>query len=165
MEILEPLLHPSISKNKIVTKSWLHPSASQCFFFTFLFVCFFCLPFPSSSVACYCCVTKIFFEKRNVHECLQCPPHWNTWGEVSSLTLWSKPAPHLEPQHLVPPLPRIFFSWDDGQFSCVSLWHIWKVKLDSELVGPGVVLKKKKSRRSWLMRLNWRWRCGCLLSF
>lgn len=141
MEILEPLLHPSISKNKIVTKSWLHPSASQCFLDFYLY--FFCLPFPSSSVACYCCVTKIFFEKRNVHECLQCPPHWNTWGKVSSLTLWSKPAPHLEPQHLVPPLPRIFFSWDDGQFSCVSLWHIWKVKLDSELVGPGVVLKKK----------------------
>lgn len=44
-----------------------------------------------------CCSLPLYhediFEKRNVHECLQCPPHWNTWGKVSSLTLWSIPAP------------------------------------------------------------------------
>lgn len=51
------------------------------------------------------------FEKKNVHECLQCPPHWNTWGKVSSLTLWSIPTPQLEPQSLIPLRRRSFFSW------------------------------------------------------
>lgn len=112
MEILEPLLLPSISKNKIVTQSWLHPSAS--FFVLFLFI--FLLSF--SFVACRLLLLyhENIFEKRNVHECLLCPPHWNTWGKVSSLTLWLIPAPQLEPQRLVLPLPTIFFSWNDGQF-------------------------------------------------
>lgn len=61
-----------------------------------------------------CCLLPLYhediFEKRNVHECLQCPPHWNTWGKVSSLTLWSIPAPQLEPQRLVPLRMRIFVS-------------------------------------------------------
>lgn len=70
-----------------------------------------------------CCLLPLYhrdiFEKRNVHECLQCPPHWNTWGKVSSLTLWSISAPQLEPQRLVPPRMRMFFSrW----------WAIFPVK-------------------------------------
>lgn len=36
---------------------------------------FCCCLSPSLSVACYRCTMKDIFEKRNVHECLQCPPH------------------------------------------------------------------------------------------
>lgn len=81
-------------KHHKVNPSWLHPSDSRWFS---------PLPSPSPSVACYRRTTKDICEKRNVHERLQCPPHWNTWGKVSSLTLWSIPAPQLEPQRLVPP--------------------------------------------------------------
>ena len=67
-----------------------------------------------------CCLLPLYhediFEKRNVHECLQCPPHWNTWGKVSSLTLWSIPAPQLEPQRRVPLLMRIFVFYTEGNF-------------------------------------------------
>lgn len=107
VEILELPFTPRCIK-KQVTPSWPLPSASHWFLL---------LPSPSLSVACYRCTTKDIFEKRNVHECLQCPPHWNTWGKVSSLTLWSIPAPQLEPQRLVPLLMRIFFSGWWANFS------------------------------------------------
>lgn len=82
---------------------------------------FCCCLSPSLSVACYRCTTKDIFEKRNVHECLQCPPHWNTWGKVSSLTLWSIPSHSLS--HSVWFLPWWGFSFlDDGQF--FSPWRV-----------------------------------------
>lgn len=56
------------------------------------------------------------FEKRNVQLCLQCPPHWNTWGKVSSVTLWSIPTSQLEPKRLDPRAMRIFYSWWWGIF-------------------------------------------------
>lgn len=72
------------------------------------------LDFCCSNFFITCCLLPLYhkdiFQKRNVHECLQCPPHWNTWGKVSSLTLWSIPAPQLEPQRLVAPRMRKFFS-------------------------------------------------------
>lgn len=51
-------------QNKKVTPSWLHPSASHWFLL---------LPSPSLSVACYCCITKIFLRRemsKNVHNVL-----------------------------------------------------------------------------------------------
>lgn len=111
-DILELPFTPGHIKKKHhkVNPSWLHPSDSRWFSL---------LPSPSASVACYRRTTKDICEKRNVHECLQCPPHWNTWGKVSSLTLWSIPAPQLEPQRLVPPPMRSScFFWRMGD--CLS---------------------------------------------
>lgn len=102
-----PFYSQAYQKNTKVTPSWLHPSASRWFSL---------LPSPSLSVACYPLYHEDIFEKRNVHECLQCPPHWNTWGKVSSLTLWSIPAPQLEPQRRVPLLMRIFVFYMKGNF-------------------------------------------------
>lgn len=65
----------------------------------------------------WCLVPLNIFEKRNVHQCLQYPPHWNTWGKVSSLTLWSNPSPQLEPQHLV--FLPIFLFLMMGNFSLI----------------------------------------------
>lgn len=102
IEILEPLSHPDISK-----KQESHPVLATSICLSLIFAVAFSF--------IICCLLLLYhediFEKRNVHECLQCPPHWNTWGKVSSLTLWSIPAPQLEPQLLVPPLMRTFFSW------------------------------------------------------
>lgn len=102
LKYLNPLLHPSISKEQ---ESHTVLATSICL----------SLIFAVAFSFINCCLLPLYhediFEKRNVHVCLQCPPHWNTWGKVSSLTLWSIPAPHLEPQRLVPLPMRIFFSW------------------------------------------------------
>lgn len=125
IEILEPPFKARrFNKNMKVAQSWLHPSASRWYLLSFSFIiCFLLLLYH-----------KDIFEKRNVHECLQCPPHWNTWGKVSSLTLWSVSAPQLEPQLLVVPLVRIFLEMVDN-FHLVSLvtsrigitldWLLW----------------------------------------
>lgn len=130
IEIIWTLFTPRHTK-----KQESHPvlATSICFSLIFDFL------FPSLSVACYCCITKIFL--RNVHECLQCPPHWNTWGKVSSLTLWSIPAPQLEPQLLVPPLLRIFFFLKWWAIFFYSSWRIGFF-FSSKLVGLGVVFEK-----------------------
>lgn len=135
-EITWTLFTPKQTKKKQES----HPvlATSICFSLIFDFL------FPSLSVACYCCVTKIFL--RNVHECLQCPPHWNTWGKVSSLTLWSIPAPQLEPQLLVPPLLRIFFFlkwWAIFFYSSRRIGFFFF--FFSKLVGLGVVFEKKST--------------------
>lgn len=56
--------------------------------------------FPSIAVVCCRCIIKIFFRREmstNVYNFL----HWNTWGKVSSPTLWLIPIPQREPQPLV----------------------------------------------------------------
>lgn len=102
IEILEPLLHQGISKKQ---ESLAILATSICL----------SLIFAVAFSFIFCCLLPLYhediFEKKNVHECLQCPPHWNTWGKVSSLTLWSIPTPQLEPQSLIPLQRRSFFSW------------------------------------------------------
>lgn len=74
IEITWPLFEPRHTK-----KQESHPVLATSICFSLILLSFFL----HYLLLCYCCITKIFL--RDVHECLQCPPHWNTWGKVSSL--------------------------------------------------------------------------------
>lgn len=79
-------------------------------------------PPPSNflSFSCRCCrhchlfvvivarSTEIL--NKNLHECLQCPPHWNSWGKVSSLAFNQTQRSQLEPLCLEDRLFFFFFS-------------------------------------------------------
>lgn len=101
----KPPLAINSNRNSLFTRRHVikesHPilATSDCLplmFFGF-FCCCFRICHDLFLVTCRTARKSYFIFLRNVHECLQCPPHWNTWGEVSSLTLDRIPLPQLGP--------------------------------------------------------------------
>lgn len=129
-------------------------ATSDCLPVIFFF--FLLLPPPSWSLCCYCCSEREIL--KNIYECLQCPPHWNSWGKVSRHFIGSR---FHSLSHCIWRIGYSFFpppTESLGRIRTTLHWFFWCLNIYDRIrfwISHGVVCCHcfKLSKFLWLRRL------------